>query len=105
MKRLLLTMTVMMLFLSGMVFADQVIAKFETDLCGYSINGCGTGLTRLSSRRSGCRQTDNALKMTFTAQRRNGFEQIQSIPAMLCVDLWVSLRPIFRIPLPSRSGD
>jgi|GEM_PF-6026839 len=66
MKRLLLTMTVMALFLSGTVFADQVIAKFESDLCGYSINGWGAGLTAaVVAADPAAGQTDNALKMTF----------------------------------------
>jgi hypothetical protein len=75
MKRLLLTMTVMVLFLSGAVFADQILYKFETDTDGFNPNTWAQGVTGTASVADpDAGQSDKALSVSFDgAVGQNGF--------------------------------
>jgi len=67
MKKLLVALVILVTFLSVNIFADQVIAKFETDTDGYADNGWGTGLTAVAiAADPDAAQSDMALKLDFS---------------------------------------
>jgi len=90
MKRLLLTLMVMFLFLSGTVFADQIIAKFEDGVNGY-VTAWGTGAFE-SAPDPDPTQTDNALKMDFNgATGDNIIKNTFNVGNALVLTYWVYL--------------